>query len=202
MGWILKQWRDFWRDPRQPRFIIPLVIINLLGSIYGYYWYHEQLAAAPFHLWLFISDSPLSSTLFALALLVRGSSPLKRLFQVVAFTAVIKYGLWAIVIITHYWALYGSVGYTEIMLWVSHLGMAAEGFIFLKTMQFERVTGYITGMWMLINDIIDYSAGLHPYLFAPGQEPAAMMTALALTVCITFGMAALRRLTPVRQVLK
>lgn len=199
---ILQLWRDFRKDPWQQRFTIPLVIINVLGSLYGYYWYHEQLAGTSFHLWLFVSDSPLSSTLFALALLIRGNSPLRRLFQVIAFTAAIKYGIWAIVIITHYWALHGNIEFTEIMLWASHLGLAAEGFIFLKTLRVERIIGYITGMWMLLNDILDYLYGLHPYLFAPGQEPAALTTALILTVFITGGLVMFRRLMLVRQILK
>lgn len=196
---IIKLWRDFWRDPWQPRFTITLVYINVLGSVYGYYWYHEQLAATSFHLWLFVSDSPLSSTLFVLALLIRGNSPLRRLFQLVAFTAAIKYGIWAIVIITHYWAVYGNAGYTEVMLWVSHLGLAAEGIIFLKTLQFERVIGYITGAWMILNDIMDYYAGLHPYLFASGQELTALITALSLTVFITAGLTSSKRFVPVRR---
>ncbi|MFX4262575.1 DUF1405 domain-containing protein [Pelotomaculum propionicicum] len=202
MSLILKLWRDFWRDPWQPRFTIPLMVINVLGSLYGYYWYHEQLASIPFHLWLFVSDSPLSSTLFALALLMRGNGQLGRLFQVVAFTAVIKYGIWAMVIITHFCALYGNLGYTEIMLWVSHLGMAAEGIIFLKALQFERAIVYISGMWMLLNDIMDYYAGLHPYLFADGQELAALVTAFALTFLITAGLVLLQRVMPLRQVIK
>lgn len=202
MDLILKLWRDFWRDPWQPRFVIPLVFINLLGSLYGYYWYHGQLSTIPYYLWIFVSDSPLSTTLFALALLMRGNGLLRRLFQVVAFTATIKYGIWAVVIITHYWALYGNLEYTEIMLWLTHLGMAVEGIIFLKTLQFERVIGYISGMWMLLNDIMDYYAGLHPYLFAEGQELAALVTALVLTVFITSGLLLFQRLTLLRQVKK
>lgn len=201
MGLILKLWRDFWRDPWQPRYVIPLVFINLLGSLYGYYWYHEQLSTIPFYLWIFVSDSPLSTTLFALALLVRGNGLLRRLFQVVAFTATIKYGIWAVVIITHYWALYGNLEFTEIMLWVTHLGMAAEGIIFLKTLPVERVIGYISGMWMLLNDTMDYYAGLHPYLFAEGQELAALVTALALTVFITSGLLLSQRQTLLRQII-
>lgn len=202
LGLINKLWREFWRDPWQLRFTLPLVFINALGSVYGYYWYHEQLAATPFHLWVFVSDSPLSSTLFTLALVIRGSGPLRRLFQVIAFTAAIKYGLWAIVIITHYWILSGNVEFTEIMLWVSHLGLAAEGIIFLKTMQLERVISYITGIWMLLNDMMDYYTGLHPYLFASGQELLAMITALILTISITGSLLMLQRLMAVRQVLK
>lgn len=193
MGLVLDLWKDFWRDPWQWRFTLPLVIINALGSAYGFYWYHEQLAATPVYLWLFVADSPMASTLFTLALLIRGSGALRRLFQVIAFTAAIKYGLWAIVIITQFWINYGTVGPIEVMLWASHLGMAVEGVIFLKTMQFGQVAAGVTLLWMLLNDLLDYCAGLHPYLFAPEQESLALAAALVLTALITAGLILLQR---------
>jgi uncharacterized membrane protein YpjA len=194
VGLVLDLWKDFWREPWQLRFTVPLVIINALGSAYGFYWYHEQLAVTPFYLWPFVADSPLASTLFTVALLLRGSGAWSRLFQVISFTAAIKYGLWAIVVITQFWVKYGQVGPTEVMLWASHLGMAVEGAIFLKTLQIERAAAGVTLLWMLLNDMLDYSAGLHPYLFATDQEPLALATALVLTVLITGGLALLQRL--------
>ena len=196
---FLKLWQDFWRDPWQVRYTVPLVIINALGSGCGYYWYHEQLAAIPFYYWPFVPDSPLASTLVTLALLMRGDSAFKRLFQAAAFTAAIKYGIWAIVIITQYWAMGGPVGFIEVTLWFSHLGMAVEGAIFLKTLRLDRMTVSITGMWMLLNDFMDYRAGLHPYLFAQGQEFLAVAAALALSFLITGSMARHQRITTARQ---
>jgi len=193
LGLAVKLWKDFWRDPWQRRFTLPLVIINALGSAYGFYWYHEQLAVTPFYLWPFVADSPMASTLFTLALLVRGAGALKRFFQVVAFTAAIKYGIWAIVVITQYWVNYGLFEPTEVMLWFSHLGMAVEGVVFLKTLHFGRVAAGATLLWMLLNDMLDYCAGLHPYLFASGQEPLALATALVLTVLIAGGLVLLQR---------
>jgi uncharacterized membrane protein YpjA len=202
LGLVLDLWKDFWRDPWQWRFTLPLVIINALGSAYGFYWYHEQLAVTPVWLWLFVADSPLASTLFTLALLIRGSGAMRQLFQVIAFTAAIKYGLWAIVIITQFWINYGQVGPTEVMLWASHLGMAIEGVIFLKTMQFRRVAAGITLLWMILNDLLDYCAGLHPYLFAPEQESLAQVAALVLTGLIAAGLLLLQRHNSARLSLK
>lgn len=199
MNLLLKLWRDFWRDPWQSRYTAPLVIINALGSGYGYYWYHEQLAATPFYYWPFVPDSPLASTFFTLALLIPGNSALRRLFQTIAFTAAVKYGIWAVVIISQYWIKGGPVEFTEVMLWLSHLGMAVEGGIFLKTLQLDRMVVSITGMWMLLNDLMDYYAELHPYLFAPGQEFLAAITALSLTVFITGSLKTRQRYTATRQ---
>jgi len=196
---LIKLWRDFWRDPWQARFTVPLVVINALGSGFGYYWYHEQLAATPFYNWLFVPDSPLASTLVTLALLMRGDTALKRLFQTVAFTAAIKYGIWAMVIITQYWGMGGPVGIVELALWFSHLGMAVEGGIFLKNLQLDRTTVTVTGIWMLLNDFMDYVAGLHPYLFAQGQEFLAVAAALALSFLITGSLAMRQRIVTARQ---
>jgi uncharacterized membrane protein YpjA len=189
---MLSLWRQFWKDPGQPRFVVPLLVINVLGSIYGFYWYREQLAATPFHLWLFVPDSPLSSALFSTALLFHLLGVTKTLFQVLACTVSIKYGIWAVIMISNYWSSGGPVAPTETMLWLSHLGMALEGAIFLKTYSFRMYAVIITGAWMLVNDLMDYTAGLHPYLFMAGQDALAMVTALVLTGLLTIGLFQLR----------
>lgn len=188
MNLLIKLWRDFRRDPWQGRFTLPLVIINILGAAYGYYWYREQLAATPFYFWPFVPDSPLATTLFSLALIVRGNTGVALLFRTVAFTASIKYGIWAVVIISQYWSGGGPVELTEMMLWLSHLGMAAQGAIFLITISPRRPMITLTAVWMLLNDFMDYGLGLHPYLFAAGQERIAMEAALGLTVLVTTGL--------------
>ncbi|MCL6635581.1 MAG: DUF1405 domain-containing protein [Peptococcaceae bacterium] len=77
------------------------------------------------------------------------------------------------------------MGFTETMLWISHLGMAVEGAVFLKTLLPGSGLIFLTGSWMLLNDLMDYGVGLHPYLFTSGQEPLALAAALALTLLIT-----------------
>lgn len=181
--------RDLWQNPLQPRFTVPLLIVNFLGSVYGYFWYEAQLASTPVYFWPFVPDSPLSTTLFALALLMAVTGTGSALFHAFAVTASIKYGVWAVVIITHYWAVGGPVAPAETMLWFSHLGMALQGVIFFKTIDFIPVVILLTGAWMLINDLMDYVFGHHPYLFADGQEYLALVTALLLSIVITLGLA-------------
>lgn len=193
MAQVFRLWQDFWHNPRQGRFMIPLVIINAAGSAYGYYWYREQLARTPHYYWLFVPDSPLSTTLFALALLLSLAGPGRLLFQAVALTASIKYGIWAIVMISHYWLKGGPLEFTEGMLWVSHFGMALQGFIYLRTLQPGHGVILFTACWMTINDLMDYGLGLHPDLFAAGQTGLALLTAAALSLTITAGMALRRR---------
>ncbi|MGI6492341.1 MAG: DUF1405 domain-containing protein [Pelotomaculum sp.] len=181
---MLRLWRDFWQNPQQVRYIIPLLCINVPGSIYGFYWYREQLAATPVYFWPFVPDSPLSSSLFVLALLLSLFGFHKTLLQVLACSISIKYGIWAVVMISQYWASGGALEATEAMLWISHLGMAVEGAVFLRAYSFGRAGVLTAGAWMLLNDLMDYGASLHPYLFMAGQTTAAMLTAFTLTALL------------------
>lgn len=186
-------WLDFFRQPWQRKYIMPLVMINALGSLYGYYWYHHQLAGTPVYSWPFVPDSPLSTTLFALALWghLRGMN--SSLFKAVACTASIKYGLWAVVLISHFWYTGGQVTATETMLWLSHLGMAAQGLIFLRRVRLAGPVVIITASWMALNDFVDYAYGLHPYLFAAGQLGVAAVSAMGLTLLLAMAMVWLGR---------
>ena len=55
------------------------------------------------------------------------------------------------VMISHYWLMGGPLEFTEGMLWVSHLGMALQEFIYLKTLQPGRGVILFTACWMTIN---------------------------------------------------
>ncbi|BAF60906.1 MAG: DUF1405 domain-containing protein [Pelotomaculum sp.] len=185
MDLLVRLWRDFWRNPWQARFMVPLVAINAAGSVYGYCWYRQQLAETPLYFWPFVPDSPLSTSLFALALAFRLAGAGGLLFPAVAFAVCIKYGIWAIALITHYWLGGGPAGLTEAVLWLSHLGMAVEGAAFLKPLRLNYGAILAAGAWMFFNDLMDYGAGLHPYLFAEGQAGLAVLSAVGLSVLIT-----------------
>jgi len=185
---MLRLWRDFWQNPQQGRYIVPLLCINVPGSIYGFYWYRVQLAATPVYYWPLVPDSPLSSSLFVLALLLSLFGFQGTPLQVLACSVSIKYGLWAVVMISQYWASGGGLEATEAMLWISHLGMAVEGAVFLRVYRFGRRGVLVAVVWMLLNDLMDYGVGLHPYLFMEGQYTAAMLTAFAFTALLAFAL--------------
>lgn len=185
MNLVIRLWRELWENPRQAKFIKPLLAINFLGSIYGYYWYKQQLSETPVTAWLFVPDSPLATTFFTLMMVLALFGIHNNLLGVLAFSACIKYGLWAVTLITHYWIAGGEIRFEEAMLWVSHLGMALEGWIFLRTL---RVTPGVTvgvALWMSVNDFVDYAFELHPYLFMPGQLAFAAASAMVLTLTLS-----------------
>jgi uncharacterized membrane protein YpjA len=178
-----------WEAPYQNWFLITLAVVNLLGSIYGYYWYREQLASTPLIWWPFTPDSPLATTLFGLALLLALYRRESGLLRVVAAAAVIKYGLWAVVIISDYWLSGAPVTLVEAGLWLSHLGMMVEGFLFLRHWPVAPWQLALVVLWLGINDFVDYSLGMHPYLFSPGQESLALVTAAGLSLALSIYLA-------------
>lgn len=171
-----------WEDPYQDWFLATLVVINFLGSVYGYYWYYGQLLATPWFWWPFTPDSPLATTLFALALLLALWRRESGLLRLTAAVAVIKYGLWAMVIIADYWRSGAAVAPVEAGLWLSHLGMLVEGCLFLRHWPAAPWQFGLVALWLVLNDIVDYGLGLHPYLFQPGQEGLALYTATGISL--------------------
>ncbi|HBT48255.1 MAG TPA: DUF1405 domain-containing protein [Peptococcaceae bacterium] len=170
-----------WENPHRPWFLKTLLVVNLLGSLYGYYWYREQLAATPWIWWIFTPDSPLSTSLFTLALTLALKGKGSPFLRLLAAAGVIKYGLWAAVVITDYWLKGGPAELLEAMLCLSHLGMALEGLIFIRHWPFGRRHVLGVGGWLVLNDYVDYALGWHPYLFRPDQEGLAAVTAVALS---------------------
>lgn len=172
------------RDPFRRWFMITLVIVNLLGSVYGYYWYAGQLAVTPVKLWLFTFDSPLSTTLFAMALLSLLLGKGNKLLQLIAYTGVIKFGIWAAVIILHFWWVGGEPTVIVSFLLVSHIGMAMEGWIYIRHLKIPAGYVLLLALWFAAGDYLDYVIGIYPYLYLPSQFPVAAFTAVLLSLLL------------------
>lgn len=163
------------------RFLIVLLIINTVGSLYGYYWYREQLASTEPLFLLFVPDSPLSTTLFSVALFYKIKEKKMVLLPLLASAFLVKYGLWAVAINLHLLAIGEGFTWINIMLASSHFAMAVEGVIYYP---FRGITFWevfiVTGI-LIFQDFMDYVIGFHPYLFNPIQYEFALQTALVLT---------------------
>lgn len=150
---------------RKSWFLWSLIIINLLGSIYGFYWYKNQLAqTSPGILRVFVPDSPTGSllfTFFLIALLVGRSIPTLEAFAAVTN---FKYGVWAVAVIIAGWLMGGEQRWTDYMLMFSHGGMALESLLYAKfyTIRFRHLLMVAT--WTIWNDWMDYMLDIHPWL--------------------------------------
>ncbi len=182
---LLKSFLRLLANPFQRRFLVMLLIINLLGSLYGFYWYRYQLVETKWYYLPFVPDSPLSSSLFTLALLLILLEKRNSLLELLAYLWVIKYGLWAVIINLNYGYLNpAGFGFENWMLTFSHLGMAVEGFLFLRHLKFPKVQLWMMILWLAINDFVDYSLGQHPWLFDERQLSLAGSSAVVLSLLV------------------
>lgn len=185
---MLSLWRDFLDNPIRSRYLWALLAVNIPGSYIGYLWYEHQLAANPVYFWPVIPDSPLSTTLFSIALilLLIKKERANKLFQLIAYTAVVKYGIWAVVVLTLHWLDGGTIRLIDVGLWLSHLGMAVQGGIFWRWLVYGKLQAYLTWGWMYFNDFMDYVVGLHPYLPNYAHWNTVMIFTVSLTTLLGY----------------
>ena len=158
-------WGYFTGILRDRIFLWMMIGINGLGSIYGFYWYKEQLAeTTPEFLRIFVPDSPTASTFFTLVLityLFRKSVPTLEAFAAVTS---FKYGVWAVAVILVGFAL-GDQQYPQhYMLMISHGGMAIEALLYARFYSIQYRHILYVGAWTIGNDLLDYALEIHPWV--------------------------------------
>lgn len=99
-----------------PQFIVILLIINLFGTIYGYLWYGNQLSNTPIYFLPFVPDSPTASLFFTIFLFFILKGKNIPLIEALAFTTLVKYGLWAVVMNMLTLLVNGSLSWQSYML--------------------------------------------------------------------------------------
>lgn len=188
---INKLFKLILHNPFHPGLLVFLLGVNFLGSIYGFWWYRQQLMETSLVVWPLVPDSPLSTVLFSLMLVFFLFGKRITLLAVVACISMIKYGLWAIVLNAEILLAGDEFTLINLMLMLSHLGMALEGFVYLPHLTIRRNEAVLAGVWLVVQDMADYLYGLHPYLFDPRQFYLAAVSAVFLTLWL-FGWIGLR----------
>lgn len=137
-------------------FLILLLLVNVLGTIYGFYWYGWQLADTPTIFLPFVPDSPTASLFFVLvlgALLLKKNWPL---LEALAVVTLFKYGIWAVVMNVLVYFVQGELDIAGYMLMFSHFAMAVEGLLYAPFYRFKWQHLVLAAIWTLHNDVIDY----------------------------------------------
>jgi uncharacterized membrane protein YpjA len=154
--------------------------INLLGTIYGYIWYGNQLQVTYLDqpLWYlpFVPDSPTASLFFTMSvlyLLVEGkfgwtngpvSNHIRGFIEAFALITSFKYGIWAVSMILAAAQLGNQTNWQDWMLSISHLGMASEALLFARIYRFRFIHIVLVGLWSFANDYMDYARLTYPWL--------------------------------------
>lgn len=163
----------FWKVVLYNRtFMWLLFILNLLGTVYGYYWYEGQLSITEPKFLIFVPDSPTASLFFTIALFGWLMKKHWKLIEVLALITLLKYGLWAVVM--NIWTLIetGSIGWLGWMLVISHFAMALQALLYMPFYKFTWIHIIIASIWTLHDIVIDYVFDQMPiynslHLYAP-----------------------------------
>ncbi|KSU85568.1 MULTISPECIES: DUF1405 domain-containing protein [Fictibacillus] len=147
---------------KQRWFLTCLLIVNIIGTAYGYYWYKDQLAATPLKFVLFVPDSPTASLFFVFVLIAFLFGKNIPYIEALAAVSLFKYGIWAVgmniagglVAPPLYWESY--------MLIFSHLGMAIEGLLYASYYKIRLRHMAVAALWVFHNEMIDYVYGMMP----------------------------------------
>ncbi|WLD91810.1 DUF1405 domain-containing protein [Alkalihalobacillus sp. AL-G] len=143
-------------------FLWMLLIINIFGTIYGYYWYADQLAVTPWYFLPFVPDSPTASLFFVFVLIAFLKGKSWPLMEALAAITLFKYGIWAVGMNFAGGYVSGSLSWVNYMLIFSHFGMAIEGLLYHKFYTIKRWHIFVVAIWVFHNEIIDYVYGEMP----------------------------------------
>ena len=142
--------------------LIALFIVNVLGTIYGYYWYNSQLIETPNWLRIVVPDSPTASLFFCFVLLLWIFKKQNGLIEALAYVSLVKYGIWAV-------AMNGAVLYIEhgldkvaYMLIFSHGCMALQAILYAPMFKVKKWQLALASIWILQDLIFDYVFGTMP----------------------------------------
>ncbi|WP_249871855.1 DUF1405 domain-containing protein [Oceanobacillus saliphilus] len=144
------------------KFVFLLFLINLFGTIYGFYWYKSQLSITPDIFLIFVPDSPTASLFFTIFLLFFLFGRNIPYIEALAIITLFKYGTWAVVMNLLTLIVEGSLGWQGYMLMASHAGMAIQGLLYAPFYKIKIRHIVVASIWTLHNDVIDYVFGMMP----------------------------------------
>jgi uncharacterized membrane protein YpjA len=151
---------------RNPLIFWTCVTTNLIGAVYGTVgWYGSMLAQSPLWAYPFIPDCPLAAAGGSVALLgLRAGKRWPFVYALVAF-ACIKYGLWTLAFWSRHWIGSGEVLPIQVLLFVAHMGLLAEGLLFVPRIgSLSLPKRWWVIAWFTVSVFVDYVLNFHPPL--------------------------------------
>jgi len=137
-------------------FLWVLFAVNLVGTVYGYYWYRFQLEMTEPIFLLFVPDSPTASLFFTIVIFMYLMGKRSKIMEALAIVTLFKYGIWAVVMNLLTWQVTGFISLQAWMLIFSHGAMALQGLLYAPYYRFKWWHLLLAAIWTLHNDVIDY----------------------------------------------
>ena len=145
-----------WLENVGLRLAWPVVLINLGGTAFGFWYYRFQLAATDLVMWPFVPDSPGATLFIALSLSAWRLDLDLPWLHTLAFFGCIKLGLWTPYVQLVLQSAAGIPNWLYSFLIVSHLAMVVEAFLIHRYARFTVPAVGVATVWYLANDVVDY----------------------------------------------
>ncbi|MFB6138802.1 MAG: DUF1405 domain-containing protein [Halosimplex sp.] len=157
-----------WLEDLGLRLAWPIGIVNLLGTLFGFWYYagrplnlapplvEGQLGAAPLAAYPLIPDSPVATMFIGLSLIAWKLDVDADPLHMLAFFGCLKLGLWTPFVQL---VLNGPGDIAAWLYWFlvfSHLAMAVEAFLIHRYASFSVGSVAVALAWYGFNDVVDY----------------------------------------------
>ncbi|HHB3036444.1 TPA: DUF1405 domain-containing protein [Staphylococcus aureus] len=156
--------KAFWQYTLYQRsWLMMLLICNILGMIYGYIWYGEQLSHTPWHFKIFVPDSPTAILYLVISISLILIQKQNSIIDALAFVRLFKYGIWAVIMNILFIIEQGDITVNGLVLMFSHSIMAVQAIYFYPRFKRSMIGISVAMIWVFLNDYIDYFHLQFPY---------------------------------------
>ncbi|HII1246925.1 TPA: DUF1405 domain-containing protein [Staphylococcus aureus] len=154
----------FWQYTLYQRsWLMMLLICNILGMIYGYIWYGEQLSHTPWQFKIFVPDSPTAILFLVISISLILIRKQNSIIDALAFVTLFKYGIWAVIMNILFIIEQGDITVNGLVLMFSHSIMAVQAIYFYPRFKRFMIGISVAMTWLFLNDYIDYFHLQFPY---------------------------------------
>ncbi|HFE5604838.1 TPA: DUF1405 domain-containing protein [Staphylococcus aureus] len=147
----------------QRSWLMMLLICNILGMIYGYIWYGEQLSHTPWQFKIFVPDSPTAILFLVISISLILIQKQNSIIDALAFVTLFKYGIWAVIMNILFIIEQGDITVNGLILMFSHSIMAVQAIYFYPRFKRSMIGISVAMTWVFLNDYIDYFHLQFPY---------------------------------------
>ncbi|WP_248895932.1 DUF1405 domain-containing protein [Haloplanus halobius] len=152
-----------------------VVLTNLVGTAFGFWYYRFQFAAEPVVAWPLVPDSPVATLFIACSLGLWKLGRSNEVVNALAFFGCWKLGLWTPFVLLAF--ADGFLATTPLPMYLfllgSHLMMAVEAFLLHRYSDFPVGAVAVAVAWYGLNDVVDYFVpvvGTPHHTLLPGQR--------------------------------
>lgn len=162
---------------RYERLLLTVILINIMGTAFGFYYYKYAFETHPPYLWIFLPDSPLATGLFAASLLLLYMNRHNNLLALVGSINTMKYGFWTLLVIIYFsdFFLEPSRRFFYYLMFLLHFMMIIQPALIIHKLDLNKSTLALALAWILLNDIMDYVFFLTPLYMFPFQKNDIMI---------------------------